>query len=65
VANEPLPSLTSANAQQQWKAITREPAIVMHVFIAIPLLARVTRELLGADAELPVLRGAGAGQSSW
>lgn len=40
----------------RWKGITREPAIVMHVFIGTPLLARVTRELLGADAELPVLR---------
>jgi AraC family transcriptional regulator len=40
----------------RWKAITREPSIVMHVFIGLPLLARVSRELLGPDAKLPVLK---------
>ncbi|MEO5714005.1 MAG: helix-turn-helix domain-containing protein [Luteolibacter sp.] len=40
----------------RWKAITREPSIVMHVFIGLPLLTRVTREILGSDAGLPALK---------
>lgn len=39
----------------RWKARTPDPSVVMHVFIGLPLLARVTRELYGADAGLPVL----------
>ncbi|MDB6080379.1 MAG: AraC family transcriptional regulator [Akkermansiaceae bacterium] len=40
----------------RWKAVTREPSVVMHVFIGLPLLARVTQELLGPDSDLPVLK---------
>ena len=44
----------------RWKAQSSEPSIVMHVFIGLPLLARATKELLGADAEPVVLKEAHA-----
>ncbi|MES2739210.1 MAG: helix-turn-helix domain-containing protein [Verrucomicrobiota bacterium] len=40
----------------RWKAVTPDPSLVMHVFIGLPLLARVTHDLLGPDAGLPVLK---------
>jgi AraC family transcriptional regulator len=40
----------------KWKALAKDPSIVMHVTIGLPLLARAAKELNGPSARIPRLR---------
>jgi AraC family transcriptional regulator len=40
----------------KWKAISKDPIIVMHVTLALPLLARVAKELGGPSVRIPRLK---------
>lgn len=40
----------------KWKAIAKDPSIVMHVAIGLPLLARAAKELNGPNARIPRLK---------
>ena len=39
----------------KWKALSKDPSIVMHATIGLPLLARVAKELGGPSARIPRL----------